>query len=182
MPRALPDCRARNTNRALRLPRPVIQNFGTDSAGLDREFALLNNSIGDFSTIYSRTKRAVMGKNIVWRDCCQMQSGTWPRKRSRLIALPDSTSVGRTYPAIFQDLRKAEMTSKLITVVSLTALLAAGCDKKSGSTVRNSKKVRVGYIGLTCEAPVYAAYEKDFFRGGIITGMAVRKDVRRCSQ
>jgi len=74
------------------------------------------------------------------------------------------------------------MTSKLITVVSLTVLLAAGCDKKCGSTVRNSKKVRVGYIGLTCEAPIYAPYEKCFFRGGIITGMAVRKDVRRCSQ
>ena len=40
----------------------------------------------------------------------------------------------------------------------------AGCNKKSGSTVQNSNKVRVGYIGLTCEAPIYAAYEKGFFK------------------
>jgi len=25
-------------------------------------------------------------------------------------------------------------------------------------------KIRVGYIGLTCEAPIYAAYEKGFFK------------------
>src|SRR5438270_13651429 len=64
----------------------------------------------------------------------------------------------------FQNLRNAEMTSKFITAVSLAVLLVTGCNKKSGSTVRNSNKVRVGYIGLTCEAPIYAAYEKGFFK------------------
>jgi len=57
------------------------------------------------------------------------------------------------------------MTSKLFLVaISLTLLTLAGCNKKSGSTVQNSNKVRVGYIGLTCEAPIYAAYEKGFFK------------------
>ena len=56
------------------------------------------------------------------------------------------------------------MTSKLITAASLSVLLVAGCNKNSNSTVRNSNKVRVGYIGLTCEAPIYAAYEKGFFK------------------
>src|SRR5881409_823848 len=56
------------------------------------------------------------------------------------------------------------MTSKLITAVSLSVLLVAGCNKNSSPTVRNSNKVRVGYIGLTCEAPIYVAYEKGFFR------------------
>src|SRR5881296_4109375 len=56
------------------------------------------------------------------------------------------------------------MTSKLITAVSLSVLLATGCNKNSTSTVRNSNKVRVGYIGLTCEAPIYVAYEKGFFK------------------
>src|SRR5216117_4467328 len=56
------------------------------------------------------------------------------------------------------------MTSKLITAVSLSVLLVAACNKNSSSTVRNSNKVRVGYIGLTCEAPIYAAYEKGFFK------------------
>src|SRR5881275_591960 len=57
------------------------------------------------------------------------------------------------------------MTSKLFLVaISLSLLVVAGCNKKSGSTVQNSNKVRVGYIGLTCEAPIYAAYEKGFFK------------------
>ncbi len=56
------------------------------------------------------------------------------------------------------------MTSKLITAVSLSVLLVAACNKNSSSTIRNSNKVRVGYIGLTCEAPIYAAYEKGFFK------------------
>src|SRR5918996_5821963 len=57
------------------------------------------------------------------------------------------------------------MTSKLFLVaISLSLLVLAGCNKKSGSTIRNSNKVRVGYIGLTCEAPIYAAYENGFFK------------------
>src|SRR5436189_207617 len=57
------------------------------------------------------------------------------------------------------------MTSKLfLVVISLRLLVVAGCNKKSGSTVQNSNKVRVGYLGLTCEAPIYAAYEKGFFK------------------
>src|SRR5712671_2952951 len=57
------------------------------------------------------------------------------------------------------------MTSKLfIVAISLTLLTLAGCNKRSGSTVQNSNRVRVGYIGLTCEAPIYAAYEKGFFK------------------
>src|SRR5690348_11848328 len=54
------------------------------------------------------------------------------------------------------------MTFKLITVAACVILLLSGCNK--GSKARNSNKVRVGYIGLTCEAPIYAAYEKGFFK------------------
>src|SRR5262245_65912358 len=56
------------------------------------------------------------------------------------------------------------MTTKFMIAVSLGGVLLAGCNKKSNSTVRNSNKVRVGYIGITCEAPIYAAYEKGFFK------------------
>jgi NitT/TauT family transport system substrate-binding protein len=53
---------------------------------------------------------------------------------------------------------------KLITLVWLCALLS-GCNKNGGTAmVTNSNKVRVGYIGLTCEAPIYTAYEKGFFK------------------
>jgi NitT/TauT family transport system substrate-binding protein len=54
-------------------------------------------------------------------------------------------------------------STKLVTIAALGALLLLGCKKNSG-TAGNSNKVRVGYIGLTCEAPIYAAYEKGFFK------------------
>src|SRR5213075_1820295 len=53
---------------------------------------------------------------------------------------------------------------KLIAVVALSVLLMAGCRKNPASSAGHSNKVRVGYIGLTCEAPIYAAYEKGFFK------------------
>src|SRR4026208_1174499 len=56
------------------------------------------------------------------------------------------------------------MTSKFIIAIFLGVVLLAGCNKKPNSSVRNSNKVRVGYIGLTCEAPIYAAYEKGYFK------------------
>src|SRR5213593_3742321 len=56
------------------------------------------------------------------------------------------------------------MKSTLITAVSLCVLLVAGCNKNPSSSAAHSNKVRVGYIGLTCEAPIYTAYEKGFFK------------------
>jgi NitT/TauT family transport system substrate-binding protein len=52
---------------------------------------------------------------------------------------------------------------KLITVAALCALPATGCNKNA-STAGGSNKIRVGYIGLTCEAPIFSAVEKGFFK------------------
>jgi NitT/TauT family transport system substrate-binding protein len=38
-----------------------------------------------------------------------------------------------------------------------------GCSK-SGEGQSNSMKIRVGYIGITCEAPIFTAVEKGFFK------------------
>jgi NitT/TauT family transport system substrate-binding protein len=54
--------------------------------------------------------------------------------------------------------------AKLITITALSALLLAGCKKNSVATASGSNKVRVGYIGLTCEAPIFSAVEKGFFK------------------
>src|SRR5688572_30525994 len=43
----------------------------------------------------------------------------------------------------------------------LLALLLAGCNN---SDQGDSSKIRVGYIGLTCEAPIFTAVEKGFFK------------------
>jgi len=48
--------------------------------------------------------------------------------------------------------------------VLVSGLLLAGCGKDPGTTGEASNKVRVGYIGLTCEAPIFTAVEKGFFR------------------
>jgi NitT/TauT family transport system substrate-binding protein len=58
--------------------------------------------------------------------------------------------------------------SKLISTAALGALiLSVGCDKKDGASPdagSDRVKVRVGYIGITCEAPIFCAVEKDFFK------------------
>ena len=58
------------------------------------------------------------------------------------------------------------MTIPRIVVSALCALLLfTGCGKKTSTTkVVNSKHVKIGFIGLTCEAPIYTAYEKGFFK------------------
>src|SRR5205809_2212470 len=55
-------------------------------------------------------------------------------------------------------------TAKFILVFGLCVLLFGGCSKKSAVKVVNSKHVKIGFIGLTCEAPIYTAYEKGFFK------------------
>ena len=56
------------------------------------------------------------------------------------------------------------MTStKFVVALGFCCVLLGGCNKKS-TTIVNSKHVRVGFIGLTCEAPIFAAYEKGFFK------------------
>src|SRR5262245_25737524 len=46
----------------------------------------------------------------------------------------------------------------------LAVLLVTGCNKGSDTAGRESNKVRVGYIGLTCEAPIFTAVQKGFFK------------------
>ena len=52
----------------------------------------------------------------------------------------------------------------------LGLLAAAGCDRDeappaaAGAGPTGPTKVRVGYIGLTCEAPIFMAVEKGFFK------------------
>jgi NitT/TauT family transport system substrate-binding protein len=56
---------------------------------------------------------------------------------------------------------------KLITVLALTVVSLAGCGKQGADTPAEGTgpaKIRVGYIGLTCEAPIFTAVEKGFFK------------------
>jgi NitT/TauT family transport system substrate-binding protein len=54
---------------------------------------------------------------------------------------------------------------RIVGPVLCALLLFTGCGKKTSTTkVINSKHVKIGFIGLTCEAPIYTAYEKGFFK------------------
>src|SRR6266704_3627371 len=56
------------------------------------------------------------------------------------------------------------VVTKLIATTALGALLLAGCKKTSEDSSGGPAKVRVGYIGLTCEAPIFTAVEKGLFK------------------
>jgi NitT/TauT family transport system substrate-binding protein len=50
---------------------------------------------------------------------------------------------------------------------ALGTLFLAGCKKKAGpaeKTADGLTKIKVGYIGITCEAPIFTAVEKGFFK------------------
>lgn len=54
--------------------------------------------------------------------------------------------------------------TKLIMSVALGAFFLTGCNKKPNTAEGGSTKIRVGYIGITCEAPIFTAVEKGFFK------------------
>ena len=55
------------------------------------------------------------------------------------------------------------MKSKLCLLAVAAVLLLPGC-RKNAATGGSSNKIRVGYIGLTCEAPIFSAVELGFFK------------------
>jgi NitT/TauT family transport system substrate-binding protein len=67
------------------------------------------------------------------------------------------------YCSIVQTLMK-NSTTAVSVALAFCGLSLSGCSKKSTATVVNSRHVKVGFIGLTCEAPIYTAYEKGFFK------------------
>ena len=53
---------------------------------------------------------------------------------------------------------------RLATLTALSALLLVSCGRKDSASSGTSNKVRVGYVGITCEAPIFSAVEKGFFK------------------
>src|SRR5215204_6131690 len=58
-----------------------------------------------------------------------------------------------------------------LALLACVALAPLGCKKDDGSAATGTDagaggmtKIRVGYIGLTCEAPIFTAVEKGFFK------------------
>ena len=55
----------------------------------------------------------------------------------------------------------------LLATASLAVLLQLGCSKEGAPAEKTKEgltKVKVGYIGITCEAPIFSAVENGFFK------------------
>src|SRR5258706_3970651 len=63
-------------------------------------------------------------------------------------------------------MRRTPRASRMLMIVGAAwgVLLLSACDRKSDSATTEPMKVRVGYIGLPCEAPILTAVEKGFFK------------------
>src|SRR5437868_4985339 len=59
-------------------------------------------------------------------------------------------------------MKKNRLISSLLALLC-AGLLTAGC-KKETLSASGLTKIRVGYIGLTCEAPIFSAYENGYFK------------------
>ena len=55
-------------------------------------------------------------------------------------------------------------TVKQTAIFISTVVLLLACRQDKSGSAANSNKVRVGYIGITCEAPIFSAVEKGFFK------------------
>lgn len=53
---------------------------------------------------------------------------------------------------------------RYLATAAVSLLILAGCKKEAGSAAAESNKIRVGIIGITCEAPLYMAIEQGFFK------------------
>ncbi len=56
---------------------------------------------------------------------------------------------------------------RFLATVATAVLVLTGCGKNAedaAPSTDNSMKIRVGYVGLTCEAPIFTAIEKGFFK------------------
>src|SRR5437899_11643272 len=64
--------------------------------------------------------------------------------------------------------RATLVVASLLAILCLT-LLPAGCGKNAGkvgdkNASKEPVKLTVAYLGLTCEAPIFVAYEKGFYK------------------
>jgi NitT/TauT family transport system substrate-binding protein len=54
--------------------------------------------------------------------------------------------------------------NKFIPLFLACLLFVTSCSKRDANSTAASNKIRVGYIGLTCEAPIFVAVERGFFK------------------
>src|SRR5947209_5390497 len=56
------------------------------------------------------------------------------------------------------------LRTKLVALAVIAGLIVTGCGRRHSGSASASNKIRVGYVGLTCEAPIFSAVENGFFK------------------
>jgi NitT/TauT family transport system substrate-binding protein len=102
-----------------------------------------------------------------WKNCraIPLSHLAVPRGRcatNRRIPSPFSLRLGLAAPTEHHIVNAAMFSAKILSLILAASLLLVACGKKSSTA--GSNKIRVGYIGLTCEAPIFTAVEKGFFK------------------
>src|ERR1700693_5821064 len=59
---------------------------------------------------------------------------------------------------------RVRLAAALLLGAGCAALLATGCGPSQPNNPGGPTKLKVAYLGLTCEAPIFAAQEKGFFK------------------
>jgi NitT/TauT family transport system substrate-binding protein len=64
----------------------------------------------------------------------------------------------------------------LLPLAVCLPLLPAGCSDDSGGSAKSDNKLTVSYLGLTCEVPIFTAYEQGFFKDEGLEATLVKSD------
>jgi NitT/TauT family transport system substrate-binding protein len=59
---------------------------------------------------------------------------------------------------------RALLLALWVLAAAVAGALSAGCGGKSDNNAAGQAKVKISYLGLTCEPPIFVAYEKGFFK------------------
>lgn len=88
--------------------------------------------------------------------------GARPIIRTRIILFAKEREMVSFAPAMNSRISRRHFLS----TVPAAALVLASCKRSGGSAQGTSKsrKVKLGYMGLTCEAPLFIAQEKGYFK------------------
>jgi sulfonate transport system substrate-binding protein len=62
-----------------------------------------------------------------------------------------------------QSMRRAACLGVLLTLAGAGSLILAGCGKQAPTSASDRPRLKVAYLGLTCEAPIFVAQEKGFY-------------------
>src|ERR1041385_442864 len=109
------------------------------------------------------TALAITGSTPHWRKERQAGDTTKGHRADTKIPLP-SRHLYRILALHSFTASRRMKSDKLILVLLLTGVLFCACKPRSDTPGAETHKIRVGYIGLTCEAPIFTAVEKGFFK------------------